>query len=480
MARVATLVLIIIGFKFSSGEYKPTWDSIDSRPLPQWYDDAKLGIFIHWGVFSVQSVSSEWAWRNWKENLSQPLIQYIENNYPKYMTYQDFAKEFTAELFNPEQWAKIIHSSGAKYVVLTSKHHEGYTLWPSKYSFSWNSVDVGPHRDLVGELKAALENYTDITFGLYHSMFEWYNPLYLADKAANYSNLSSVNFVDSKIIPEMIELVEMYKPHVLWSDGDWDAPSSYWRSLSFLAWLYNSSPVKDTVVVNDRWGSDTLCKHGGFMTCSDRFNPGVLQKKKWENAMTIDSRSWGYRRTASLADYLSIYEILTNLTVTVSCGGNLLLNVGPTKDGIITPIFEERLTQLGTWMKVNGEAIYKSKPWKVCQNDSMTSGVWYTTNKKMTILYATFSPWPKNNFIKLGCPKFTLNTKVQLLGHPEYLEYLNSKPFVEVKLPNKANVTSEWVWTLKIIGAKNLNNYYEYNSEESFQDGISVTKAVEL
>uniref|UniRef100_A0A1B6JQ73 alpha-L-fucosidase n=1 Tax=Homalodisca liturata TaxID=320908 RepID=A0A1B6JQ73_9HEMI len=149
MASVATLILIIIGLQFSCGEYKPTWDSIDSRPLPQWYDDAKLGIFIHWGVFSVQSVSSEWAWKNWKENLSQPLIKYIENNYPKYMTYQDFAKEFTAELFNPEQWAKIIHSSGAKYVVLTSKHHEGYTLWPSKYSFSWNSMDVGPHRDLV-------------------------------------------------------------------------------------------------------------------------------------------------------------------------------------------------------------------------------------------------------------------------------------------------------------------------------------------
>ncbi|KAG8249434.1 Tissue alpha-L-fucosidase [Homalodisca vitripennis] len=196
--------------------------------------------------------------------------------------------------------------------------------------------------------------------------------------------------------------------------------------------------------------------------------------------MSIDSKSWGYRRTASLADYLSIYEILTNLTVTVSCGGNVLLNVGPTKDGIITPIFEERLTQLGTWMKVNGEAIYKSRPWTVCQNDSMTSGVWYTTNKKMTVLYATFSPWPNDNFIKLGCPKFTFSTRVQLLGHSEYLEYLNSKPFVEVKLPNKANITSEWVWTLKITGAKNLNKYYEYTSEKSFQDEISVTKAVDL
>lgn len=124
----------------------------------------------------------------------------------------------------------------------------------------------------IGELAEAIHK-TDIKFGLYHSLFEWYNPLYIADKS---NNFTTDKFVTQKVIPELHELIETYKPDIVWSDGEGETTDSYWKSKEFLAWLYNESPVRDTVVVNDRWGINTACHHGGFYTCADRFNPGNL------------------------------------------------------------------------------------------------------------------------------------------------------------------------------------------------------------
>lgn len=233
-------------------------------------------------------------------------------------------------------------------------------------------MDVGPHRDLVGELAKAIRKNSNLVYGLYHSLFEWYNPMYLSDLQNSYK---TQEFVDKKVIPEMIELVVKYKPQVLWSDGDWMVGDSYWRAKEFLTWLFNASPVKDTVVVNDRWGKDSRNKHGGVWTGQDHWNPGKLQAHKWENAMTVDKSSWGYRPEASLEDYRSTQELINELVSTVSCGGNLLLNVGPSKNGKIAPIFEQRLKDIGGWLKVNGEAIYDSQPW-ANQNDTKTKNVW--------------------------------------------------------------------------------------------------------
>ena len=117
--------------------------------------------------------------------------------------------------------------------------------------------------------------------------------------------------------------MNIYKPEVIWSDGHWEASDVYWNSTEFLAWLYNDSPVKDTIVVNDRWGIGCDCKHGGYYSCADRYNPGVLQPRKWENAMTLDKTSWGFRRDAQLADYLTADELIVTLAETISCGGTV-------------------------------------------------------------------------------------------------------------------------------------------------------------
>ncbi|XP_069692539.1 alpha-L-fucosidase-like [Periplaneta americana] len=443
------LILVITLDKAVAQKYEPTWDSIDARPIPQWYDDAKFGIFIHWGVFAVPSFGSEWFWDFWKDQHKQEYIDFMKENYPPDFTYQDFARDFSAEFFNPEDWADIFQSSGAKYVILTSKHHEGYTLWPSKASFSWNAMDVGPNRDLVGELAAAIRQNTNLKFGLYHSLFEWYNPLYKQDEAANFT---TQNFVHQKTMPELYELVENYKPEVIWSDGEQPADADYWTSKEFIAWLYNDSPVKDTVVINDRWGKGTVGVHGGYYTYADRYNPGMLLAHKWENCMTIDKRSWGYRRNAKLSEFLTMDELLQTLAETISCGGNLLMNVGPTKDGMIAPIFEERLRDMGSWLDLNGEAIYYSKPW-TSQNDTLTPGVWYTKSGDNTVdsyVYAIVLDWPQSGNLTLGAPHLVQESTVTLLGYTGDLVWETRGNTTVVTFPDKARVSGEWAWVLKM------------------------------
>lgn len=142
--------------------------------------------------------------------------------------------------------------------------------------------------------------------------------------------------------------------------------------------------------------------------------------------MTVDKESWGYRRNANISNYLTTHEMLTTLVQTISCGGNLLINVGPTKEGTIAPIFQERLLDLGTWLFVNGEAIYESKPWSV-QNDTLTSGVWYTASKNQTIIYAITLNWPDNNVLQVeSVSSLLLNnpTTVNVLGSSEYLQVI--------------------------------------------------------
>lgn len=281
------LLLIISIFNGTTAtleKYTADWSSLDSRQNPTWYDEAKVGVMLHWGVYSVPSFGSEWFWIRLKNNKSDH-INFMKKNFRPGYTYQEFAKDFTAENFVPNEWAALFEESGAKYVVMTTKHHDGYTLWPSKYSFGWNSMDVGPHRDLVGELGEAIKKRSKLVWGLYYSLFEWFNPMYLTDKENNYTTR---HFVDQKMMPELKELVMRYKPEYLFSDGDWMIADVYWKSTEFLAWLFNESPVRETVVVNDRWGKGTRNRHGGVWTAKDHYNPGTLQKHKFENAMTVD------------------------------------------------------------------------------------------------------------------------------------------------------------------------------------------------
>ncbi|KAL4714021.1 hypothetical protein ACJJTC_008375 [Scirpophaga incertulas] len=458
--------VLIEAFDNEGKKFKPDWKDLDTRVLPEWYDKAKIGIFLHWGLYSVPGFRSEWFWNYWSDG-NEAIVKYMNNNYPPGFTYQDFAPMFKAEFFEPNNFAELFFKAGAKYVVLTSKHHEGFTLFPSKRSFSWNVMDTGPHRDLVGDLSKAVKQ-KGLMFGVYHSLYEWYNPIYLEDRA---NNFTTHIFSENKLWPDLKQLVEDYEPSVIWADGDWEAYDTYWKSQEFLAWLYNDSPVKNEVVVNDRWGIGLYCKHGDFYNCYDRYNPGQLQNHKWENAFTLDLKSWGYRKNMDFNDVMSINKLLEEVVTTVSCGGNALINVGPTKEGTIAPIFQERLLELGEWLSVNGDAIYESSPW-MSQNDSYSGTVWYTCKKTryngiqptakprnddtVTDIYAVFLEWPRktNHAIVLADISNTLahgKWTVTLLGNEEIpLRWETGKNGKTViSLPGMETVTSRHAWTLK-------------------------------
>ncbi|XP_020615968.1 alpha-L-fucosidase-like isoform X2 [Orbicella faveolata] len=446
---VVTLLLFVSQFSRVQAKYEATWKSLDSRPLPSWYDEAKFGIFMHWGVFSVPSFDSEWFWWYWKGQNNPKCVEFMKKNYRPGFSYADFAPMFRAEFFDPDLWADLLARSGARYVVLTSKHHEGWTNWKSNVSWNWNSVDNGPHRDLVGDLASSIRKRTNVTFGLYYSLYEWFHPLYLKDKE---NNFTTQEYVDEIMLPQMHDIVNTYKPSYVWTDGDWEASDKYWNSTEFLAWLYNDSPVKDTVVVNDRWGAGDRCHHGGVFTCHDRYNPGVLQKHKWENCMTVDKKSWGYRRNTTLADFLTIDDLTSILASTVSCGGNMLMNIGPTADGRIDPIFQERLEQMGDWLKVNGEGIYGTKPWRA-QNDTITPNIWYTSKPGVT--YAIVLDWPKTDTLTLGVPIPTEATVITLLGLPDVKfpwKQISEYKGVIIAIPPLpvSDLPCQWAWVFRM------------------------------
>ncbi|CAF4413556.1 unnamed protein product [Rotaria sp. Silwood2] len=444
IAKLIFVALLFCSFvSVSKQQYTPDWTSLDARPLPRWM----------W-----------WYWQG--TNPHEDIVAYMKKNYPPDWTYANFGPQFRADLYDPNEWADLFAASGAKYVVLTSKHHEGYAMWPSTFNFNWNSMHVGPKRNLLGDLAAAIRNRTKLVFGLYYSLFEWFNPIYLQDKS---NNFTTQYFPETKALPELRELVETYKPEIVWSDGEWQAPDTYWKASQFLAWLYNESPVKDTVVVNDRWGRDTPCKHGDFYTCADRYNPGYLIEHKWENAFTIDKISWGYRPTANIQDYMTIEEMLKEVVITISTGGNALINVGPNMHGKIPPVFQERLRQMGSWLQVNGEAIYATKPWKY-QNDTINSNVWYTSSKDNKFVYAFLLIWPKDSTeIILGAPLSSSRTIVTLLGSSAdsvswHVTSGDRGIVIDVSAIKLHLLQSEWTWTFKL---ENLLPDDSFNSTPS-------------
>ncbi len=263
---------------------------------------------------------------------------FIRRVYGADFPYQNFAPMFRAELFDPDHWADVFAGSGARYVVLTSKHHEGFALWPSHEASAtwgrpWNAVEAGPHRDLLGDLSEAVRR-RDLRMGYYYSLYEWYNPLWLSDKK---------RYVAEHMIPQFRDLVTRYQPDIIFTDGEWELPSSEWRSPEILAWLFNDSPVKDKVVVNDRWGKETRHKHGGYWTTE--YTAGMSgTDHPWEESRGMGF-SYGYNRAEQLKDYHTGRQLLLMLVDTVSRGGNLLLDIGPTADGRIPVIMEQRLTR---------------------------------------------------------------------------------------------------------------------------------------
>lgn len=439
-------VLSAAAFAQEGKKYEATWESLDARPTPAWFGEGKFGIFIHWGVYSVPAWGpkgkyAEWYWSD-MQNKEGETWKFHAKTYGEKFQYQDFAPMFQAELFDPAQWADIFVQSGAKYVVLTSKHHEGYCLWPSAESWNWNSMDIGPHRDLAGDLIEAVKK-AGLKMGYYYSLYEWFNPLYKTD----------VNrYVDQHMLPQLKDLVERYKPDLVWTDGEWDHPSTTWRSTEFLAWLFNESSVKDTVAVNDRWGKECRGRHGGFYTTEYGDVAGettLVQQHQWEECRGMGA-SFGYNRNEDVRDYKPIEELVHVLIETVCKGGNLLLDIGPTADGRIPVIMQQRLLSLGDWLRVNGEAIYGTRPWRVHKDGD---SVRYTA--KNGAVYAICLKWP-GPLLVLDAPKATAQTTASLLGREGTFpcRAVDGKLHVDVPALSIDEVPCHHAYVIKLTGVE--------------------------
>jgi alpha-L-fucosidase len=436
--------------------YQPNWPSVDTRETPAWWSNAKFGIFIHWGPYSVPAYAPvdevEGVYEKYAEHYENRLISknklfmdYHRRTYGENFTYQDFAPMFRAEHFNPSQWAALFKKAGAKYVVLTSKHHDGFCLWPSVYSPKWNSVAIGAHRDLAGELSSAVKN-AGLHMGFYYSLLEWSHPLYKKE--------SIDQWVDQHMLPQMKELVNAYKPEVIFSDGEWDYSSDTLKSAEFLAWLYNESPVKKTVVVNDRWGQETRSKHGGYYTTEydlvhDQKGIGDQAAHPWEESRGIGT-SYGYNRFETTDHYFSSKQLIDLLIDKVSNGGNLLLNVGPTADGMIPVIMQERLLDMGNWLAVNGEAIYDTQAWDGRPSDMKAKHVYFT--RKGNDLYVLCTEWTDKPIVIKNIKK---PSNTNLLGYTGAIKTQHKGDELQIIPANLTPATMptnhSWVYKLENV-----------------------------
>jgi alpha-L-fucosidase len=485
MKRITSLLmaLVLIASCVIAKPYEDNWDSLDSRKTPEWYRDAKFGIFIHWGLYSVPAFSTrgtyaEWYWHA-KDGLprehaaavghTDATRKFHSKAYGDEFQYADFRDLFNCEMFEPEHWAKTFKRSGAKYIVLTSKHHDGYCLWPSKeasksFGMAWNSVDSGPNRDLVGDLSAAVRA-EGIKMGLYYSIWDWFNP-YWPESDQPYDGRTSKNdegrkkYIREVMYPQFKEIVLDYQPSVIFSDGDWWMNDDMWETRPLLAWLYNNAPNKDDVVINDRWGK-VRGKHGGYMTTeygSGFADPDIL----WEENRGI-GKSFGYNRVETYDDYNTTQELVFMLVDIVSRGGNFLLDIGPTADGRIPVIMEARLAEMGQWLDVNGEAIFGTRRWiHDCQwsagkireytkqehhhskpimemtlypAEGQAVKEFYFTSKDDTV-YAISPDWPKTDNVTLEGVLNSNVKKVELLGSEVPVKWNRKGNDLQIDLSN--------------------------------------------
>jgi alpha-L-fucosidase len=471
IVRVLLILALAYGSALGAQTYEPTWESLDRRPIPRWFQDAKFGIFIHWGVYSVPAWRkvtegryasyAEWYYARVMFDKAGGGEEFHKRIYGEGFEYRDFAPLFQAELFDPDEWAGLFARAGARYVVLTSKHHDGYCLWPTKsaYKKGWNSMDVGPKRDLVGDLTKAVRA-RGLRMGLYYSIIEWESNwthrtesgYYIPKRLVEKYGIPEDKYVDEHLIPQLKELVLAYQPAVLFGDaGEWDRTAKEWKTLDFLAWLYNNAPNKAEVVVNDRFGKDMPGKHGDYFSSEYQDAEGVGTFHPWEESRGIGG-SYGFNRDEDIDDYNTSEELVHELIDIVTRGGNLLLNVGPTADGRIPVIMQERLVDIGKWLEVNGEAIYGTKPWqKAAMNRRDNDPLYFT--QKGNDLYVICTRWPQQEFQVSGV-RGTEKTQVSLLGFDGPVEWKIVEDGLYISPPavNPATVPCEYAWVFKITG----------------------------
>ncbi|WP_328996217.1 alpha-L-fucosidase [Kribbella sp. NBC_01245] len=411
-------------------DYLPTVASLNSHPTPEWFNNDKFGIFIHWGAYSQPAWGprgsyAEWYW-NYLNNPGSPTNVHHRNTYGTEFPYDRFIDQWQADKFDPDQWVDLFQEAGAKYFVLTSKHHEGVALYDSKVS-GRDTVDLGPKKDLARQLFDSARERTDLKAGFYYSLYEWSNPSYTGRPVTNpytgatvpYTGAPVVSdYVGQYMLPQMQELIDQYDPDILWCDGQWEKSASYWRTAGVLADYYNKAknrPNPKEVAVANRCkieSGNLDSTELDFQTPEYTVKPDI-DADKWESSRGI-AHSYGFNQNEPIEDYLTSDQLVESLVDIVSKNGNLLLNIGPKGDGTIPELQAQRLRDIGAWLKINGEAIYGTTYFNRAEEPGSAVPIRYTA--KDGALYATAMSWPGES-LSLGADlPFGSGTKVTLLG----------------------------------------------------------------
>ena len=353
--------------------FQPNWPSLNHYTVPDWYRDAKFGIFIHWGVYSVPSYGNEW----YPREMYKQGTDIYKHHIATYGTqdkfgYKDFIPMFKAEKFDPDQWAELFKKAGAKYVVPVAEHHDGFAMYKTSLS-KWNAYDMGPHRDIIGELATAVRKQ-DLVFGLSsHRLEHWF---FMNEGRKFNSDVNDPRYADfygpargekDSLAPEhmndwllrSVELVDKYQPQVFWFDWWIEQPAMEPYRKTFAAYYYNKAAQWNKgVVLNYK---NKSFPDSAAVLDIERGKLEGIRDLPWQTDDAVGFKSWGYIEGES---YKSPQYIVDELIDIVNKNGNLLRNLGHKPDGTIPEAQQQLLLAIGEWLRVNGEAIYETRPWK--------------------------------------------------------------------------------------------------------------------
>jgi len=361
----------------------------------QWFADAKYGIFIHWGIYSLGNTSESWA---------------FYNKQVPYADYMAQINQFSAERYNQTQWAKLAKQSGARYAVITAKHHDGVALWDTKLSNLSIARQSPAARDVLSPFIKALREQ-GLKVGIYFSLIDWSHPDYPGfTRDSNRYNVADdtlrwqqyLNFCHGQIE----EIMQLYSPDLIWFDGDWEHSAKEWQAEKIREIIHRHNP---NTIINGR-----LQGYGDYDTPEQNFPVTRPNLKYWELCMTMNS-SWGYR--VNDTNYKTPFEIICILTDAISMGGNLLLDITPKANGLIPQEQVETLNTIGRWINKHSEAIYGTIP-------GLPQGHFYgptSLSKDSTSLFL-FLPAKTFGQIMLKGISSTIN-KVTILGTNHQLQH---------------------------------------------------------
>jgi len=365
-------------------KYEPTWESLSQYTTPDWYRDAKFGIFLHWGVYAVPAHSSEWYPRLMYRR-EDPCFKWHQEHWgdQSMFGYKDFIPMFKAEHWDPVEWVTLFKKAGARYIVPVGEHHDGFPMYDSLFTV-WNSAKMGPHRDVVAELSRAIRQQ-NLKFGVSsHRAFNWSYYTFESDfdtSNPRFSGLYGTPHAPTPLIPSgdkgelrqtvpvdylqdwygrTLQLVDAYQPDLMWFDFCFEGPEWEPYRKAYAAYYYNRAEMwQRGVVIN--------YKHEAYppQAAVLDIERGLLSetpKYPWQTDTSISWESWGYIQNDR---YKNAGEIVRELVDIVSKNGCLLLNVGPQPDGRIPQPAQQTLLAMGRWLNINGEAIYGTRPWKV-------------------------------------------------------------------------------------------------------------------